>query len=82
MKDTDGAYSQLIRLQEAHQADGYQVDAGISHSRPIRSLSLQQSTSNPAGSHRVRQAGVGGWSWSGVREKYCYLTGGWWLELK
>ena len=50
MKDTDGAYSQLIRLQEAHQADGYQVDAGISHSRPIRSLSLQQSTSNPAGS--------------------------------
>ena len=50
MKDPDRAYSQLIRLQEAHQADGYQVDAGISHSRPIRSLSLQQSTSNPAGS--------------------------------
>ena len=50
MKDPDRAYSQLIRLQEPHQADGYQVDAGISHSRPIRSLSLQQSTSNPAGS--------------------------------
>ena len=33
-------------------------------------------------SNSVRQAGVGGWSWSGVREKYCYLTGGWWLELK
>ena len=26
--------------------------------------------------HRVRQAGAEGWSWSGAREKYCYLTGG------
>ena len=22
------------------------------------------------------------WSWSGVREKYCYLAGGWRLELE
>ena len=28
-------------------------------------------------SHRVRLAGAGGWSWSSVREKYCYLAGGW-----
>ena len=26
--------------------------------------------------HRVRQAGAGGWSWSGVREKYYYMAGG------
>ena len=32
--------------------------------------------------HRVRQAGAGGWSWSGVREKHCYLAGGWRLELE
>ena len=32
--------------------------------------------------HCVRQAGAGGWSWSGVREKHCYLAGGWWLELE
>jgi len=30
----------------------------------------------------VRQAGAGGWSWSGVREKYYYLAGGWRLELE
>ena len=23
-----------------------------------------------------------GWSWSGVREKHCYLAGGWRLELE
>ena len=23
-----------------------------------------------------------GWSWSAVREKHCYLTGGWRLELE
>jgi len=28
--------------------------------------------------HCVRQAGDGGWSWSGVREKHCYFV--WWLE--
>ena len=33
-------------------------------------------------SHRVRQVGAGGWSWSGVREKYYYLTGSWRLELE
>ncbi|TVU20391.1 hypothetical protein EJB05_36598, partial [Eragrostis curvula] len=49
VKDPDGAYSQLIRLQEANQEDGYQLDAGISLSRSTRSLSLQRSTSNPAG---------------------------------
>jgi len=32
--------------------------------------------------HYVRRAGVGGWSWSAVREKYCYLAGGWRLELE
>ena len=32
--------------------------------------------------HCVRQAGAGGWSWSGVREKYCYLAGGWRLVLE
>jgi len=32
--------------------------------------------------HRVRQAGAGGWSWSSVREKHCYLAGGWRLELE
>jgi len=32
--------------------------------------------------HCVRQAGAGGWSWSAVREKYCYLAGGWRLELE
>ena len=32
--------------------------------------------------HRVRQAGAGGWSWSGVREKHCYLTGVWRLVLE
>ena len=31
---------------------------------------------------RVQQAGAGGWSWSGVREKYYYLAGGWRLELE
>jgi len=24
----------------------------------------------------------GGWSWSGVRKKYCYLAGGWRLVLE
>ena len=33
-------------------------------------------------SHPVRQAGAEGWSWSGVREKHCYLAGGWMLELE
>ena len=32
--------------------------------------------------HRVRQAEARGWSWSGVREKHCYLAGGWRLELE
>ncbi|OEL38179.1 ABC transporter B family member 21 [Dichanthelium oligosanthes] len=50
MKDPNGAYSQLIRMQKAHQEDGYQVDGKISHSRPIRILSLRQSTSNHTGS--------------------------------
>ncbi|GJN15114.1 hypothetical protein PR202_gb02005 [Eleusine coracana subsp. coracana] len=49
VKDPQGAYSQLIRLQEAHQDDDHHVDAGITHSRSTRSLPLQQSTCNPAG---------------------------------
>jgi len=32
--------------------------------------------------HCVRQAGAGGWSWCGVREKHCYMAGGWRLELE
>jgi len=32
--------------------------------------------------HYVRQVGIGGWSWSVVREKYYYLAGGWRLELE
>jgi ATP-binding cassette, subfamily B (MDR/TAP), member 1 len=47
VKDPQGAYSQLIRLQETHQED-YQLQAPISHSRSTRSLPLQRSTSNPA----------------------------------
>ena len=38
-------------------------------------LILQQYSSMDAVSHHircVRQAGSGGWSWSGVREKYCW----------
>ena len=31
--------------------------------------------------HCVRQAGAVGWSWSAVREKHCYLAGGWRLEV-
>jgi len=30
----------------------------------------------------VRFAGAGGCCWSGVREKYCWLTGGWRLLLE
>ena len=32
--------------------------------------------------HCVRQAGAGGWSWSGVREKYCWAGWSWRLELE
>ena len=32
--------------------------------------------------HFVRCAGAGGWCWSGVREKYCWLAGGWRLVLE
>jgi len=32
--------------------------------------------------HSVRCAGAGGWCWSGVREKYCGLAGGWRLVLE
>jgi len=32
--------------------------------------------------HCVRQAGAGGWSWSGVREKYCWAGWNWRLELE
>ena len=32
---------------------------------------------NASFNHPVRQAGAGGWSWSGVREKHYYLAGGW-----
>ena len=41
---------------------------------------IQQSKQNLSGIlmktiHCVRQAGAGGWSWNGVREKHCYLAG-------
>ena len=29
---------------------------------------------------RCAGAGAGGWCWSGVRKKYCWLVGGWRLE--
>ena len=32
--------------------------------------------------HSVRWAGAGGWCWSGVREKHCWLAGGWRLVLE
>jgi len=32
--------------------------------------------------HSVRCTGAGGWCWSGVREKYCWLAGGWRLVLE
>jgi len=32
--------------------------------------------------HYVRWAGAGGWCWSRVREKYCWLAGGWRLVLE
>ena len=32
--------------------------------------------------HSVRWAGAGGWCWSGVREKHCWLAGGWRLQLE
>ena len=32
--------------------------------------------------HCVRQTGAGGWSWNSVREKYCYLAGGWRIVLE
>ena len=32
--------------------------------------------------HHVRCAGAGGCCWSGVREKYCWLVGGWRLLLE
>jgi len=37
--------------------------------------SVHQMRKRNADRHRVRQAGAGGWSC--VREKYCYLAGGW-----
>ena len=48
---------------------------------------IQQSKQNLSGIlmktiHYVRQAEAGGWSWSAVREKHCYLAGGWRLELE
>ena len=32
--------------------------------------------------HSVRWTGTGGWCWSGVKEKYCWLAGGWRLVLE
>ena len=32
--------------------------------------------------HSVRWAGAGAGGWSGVREKYCWLPGGWKLVLE
>ena len=32
--------------------------------------------------HSVRWAGAGAGGWSGVREKYCWLAGGWKLVLE
>ncbi|KAF0926539.1 hypothetical protein E2562_026027 [Oryza meyeriana var. granulata] len=51
VKDPNGAYSQLIRLQEAQQAIDPHLDAGLSSPLNKRSQSLKQSLSrNSAGS--------------------------------
>lgn len=53
MKDPDGAYSQLIQLQEAHQEIGHQLDAGLSGPLSKRNQSLKRSMSrSSAGSSR------------------------------
>jgi len=36
----------------------------------------------PTDTYCIQQAGAGVWSWSGVREKYYYLTSDWRLVLK
>ena len=38
-------------------------------------------TSGANQDHSVHCAGAGGWCWSGVRGKYCWLAGGWMLVL-
>ncbi|PNT70777.1 hypothetical protein BRADI_2g17710v3 [Brachypodium distachyon] len=48
VKDPSGAYSQLIRLQEAHQDTGDHLDAGLPGSLSKRSQSLKRSTSRSA----------------------------------
>ncbi|PNT70778.1 hypothetical protein BRADI_2g17720v3 [Brachypodium distachyon] len=45
VKDPSGVYTQLIRLQEAHQETVYQLDAGLSGPLTKRSQSLKQSIS-------------------------------------
>ncbi|KAL6610597.1 hypothetical protein ACP70R_040566 [Stipagrostis hirtigluma subsp. patula] len=45
VKDTNGAYSQLIRLQEAQHENGRKSDARLSDSAPKRSVSLKRSIS-------------------------------------
>jgi len=52
----------------------------ISHPGGVELIESQYTSK--CSSHRVRQAGAGGWSWSGVREKYCYLAGSWRLVLE
>ena len=45
-------------------------------------VAMENLEKNRCAIHCVRQAGAGGWSWSAVRKKYCYLAGGWRLKLE
>ena len=50
--------------------------------QPPTLLPLEHVVGGQAGNHSVRCAGAGGWCWSGVRERYCWLAGGWRLVLE
>ena len=43
---------------------------------------MQEQDLHPLFVNRILHAGAGGWSWSGVRKKYYYLTDGWRLVLE
>ena len=39
-------------------------------------------SANMSGTNNYHSLRSAGWSWSAVRDKYCYLAGGWRLELE
>ena len=70
-------YSQLILQLSWMQLSTVMVSSWVqAHSAPTHSH--HQESHN----HCVRQAGAGGWSWNGMREKYCWAgwSWSWWLE--